>query len=154
MALPKKTPGRWKTTPTKGKKLRREWFVLDAADHILGRMATQVAIVLMGKHKPTYAPYIDTGDHVIVLNAEKVRMTGKKEQVKRYQRFSGYPSGRREIPYATVKRKHPERIVEHAIRLMLPKTTLGDHMYKKLKVYSGPEHRQQAQMPKPFPLKV
>jgi large subunit ribosomal protein L13 len=150
----KRTPGRWKTTITRAGDVRRDWFVLDAAEQTLGRLASQVATVLMGKHKPTYVPYLDTGDHVIVLNAGRVRLTGRKEQVKVYKKFTGYPGGLREIPFARVKAKRPERIIEHAVRGMLPKTNLGDAMARKLKVYRGGDHPHQAQCPKPFPLKV
>lgn len=154
MPASKKVPGKWKTTNTRGSDVRRDWFVLDASGRILGRLATQVATVLMGKHKPTYVPYIDTGDHVIVLNAGKVCVTGRKEQQKTYKRFTGYPSGLKEIGYAKLKAKRPERIIEMAVRGMLPKSNLGDHMYKKLKVYPTAEHPHAAQTAKPFPLKV
>jgi large subunit ribosomal protein L13 len=154
MPASKKLPGHWKTTITRGSEIRRQWFILDASEKILGRMATQVATVLMGKHKPTYVPNLDTGDHVIVLNAEKVRLTGRKEQQKSYKKFTGYPSGLKEISYLKLHEKRPERIVEMAVRGMLPKSNLGDTMYTKLKVYRGAEHPHRAQSPKPFPLKV
>lgn len=154
MTASTKVPGRWKTSITRGREIKREWFVVDADGKILGRLATQVALVLMGKHKPTYVPNLDTGDHVVVLNAGKVRVTGSKAQDKTYQRFSGYPSGRKVVSYQNLKAKKPELIIEHAVRGMLPKKTLGDHMYSKLKVYPGTEHPHQAQQPKPFPLKV
>jgi large subunit ribosomal protein L13 len=149
-----RVPGHWKTSITRGADVRREWFIVDATDRILGRLATQVALVLMGKHKPTYIPNLDTGDHVVVLNAGKIRLTGNKAQTKKYQSFSGYPSGRKEMSYRTLMDKRPERIIEAAVRGMLPKKTLGDHMFTKLKVYAGAEHPHQAQLPKPFPLKV
>jgi large subunit ribosomal protein L13 len=133
---------------------RKEWYVVDADGQILGRLATQVATVLMGKHKPTYTPYLDTGDFVIVVNADKIRLTGKKPQTKTYQRYSGYFGGQRFIPYETMKRKSPAKVVELAVRRMLPKTTLGLRMIRKLKVYAGPDHPHGAQQPKPFPLKV
>ena len=154
MSVSTKVPGRWKTTHARGKDLKREWFVVDAADRILGRLCTQVALVLMGKHKPTYVPYLDTGDCVVVLNAGKVRLSGSKPQTKMYQRFSGYPSGRKEVTFQQLKAKRPERIVEIAVRGMLPGGTLGDHMFSKLKVYPAGEHPHVAQQPKPFPLKV
>lgn len=129
----------------------RRWFIIDAADQTLGRMATKIATVLMGKHKPTFVTYIDSGDFVIVINAEKVKVTGKKREQKVYSRYSGYPGGRREIPFATMAAKQPERIVELAVRNMLPHSTLGKQMFKKLKVYKGPKHPHAAQCPKPFP---
>ncbi|MHC4836454.1 MAG: 50S ribosomal protein L13 [Planctomycetota bacterium] len=125
----------------------RNWRVIDADGAILGRLAVKVATVLMGKDKPTYTPHVDTGDFVIVVNAEKVRLTGNKAEKKEYQRYSGYPGGQKIIPYKQMMERHPERIVEMAVRRMLPKNTLGAHMYKKLKVYSGPEHDHAAQQP-------
>jgi large subunit ribosomal protein L13 len=130
-----------------GKTFQREWFVVDATDRVLGRMATRVATVLMGKHKPTYTPFLDTGDHVIILNAEKVRLTGKKPQKKVYNTFSGYPSGNRFIPFQTWFSKHPERVVRHAVLDMLPRGTLGRQMISKLHVYRGDKHPHQAQKP-------
>lgn len=129
----------------------RRWFIIDADGQILGRMATRIATALMGKHKPTYVSYIDSGDFVVVVNAEKIKLTGKKAQQKVYKRFSGYPGGQREIPFGTVMAKHPERIVEQAVKNMLPHTSLGKNMFKKLKVYKGPKHPHEAQKPKPFP---
>ena len=126
---------------------RKNWYVVDADKRILGRLATRVATVLMGKHKPTYTAFLDTGDFVIVVNAEKVRLTGKKAERKVYQRYSGYPSGRKEIPFKTMIQKKPEEVVRHAVSRMLPSTTLGKHMAKKLKVYRGPEHPHKAQQP-------
>lgn len=127
---------------------RQEWFVIDAADRILGRLGTKVATILMGKHKPTWTPFLDSGDHVIVLNADKVRLTGRKPEQKKYQRFSGYPGGRREIPFQTYFQKHPEEVVRHAVLDMLPRGTLGRQMIGKLHVYRGDKHPHQAQQPR------
>ncbi len=136
-----------KTFAPKEKEINRDWFVVDATDKVLGRLATEIARILRGKHKPQYAPFIDTGDHVVVINAEKVRVTGKKSEQKRYYRHTGYPGGIRVEEYKEVLEKHPERIVQKAVRGMLPHNTLGRQMFKKLRVYSGPEHRHQAQKP-------
>lgn len=125
-----------------------EWFLVDAADHVLGRLATRVATVLMGKHKPTYTPFLDTGDFVVVVNADKVRLTGRKAEQKVYKRFSGYPSGQREVPFAVEFNKHPEQVVRHAVLDMLPRGTLGRQQITKLKVYRGAEHPHAAQQPK------
>ena len=133
-----------------GKNLKHKWYVLDASDRILGRMATRIATVLMGKHKPTYTPFLDTGDFVVVVNAEKIRVTGRKADQKRYQRFSGYPSGRRELSFREMLEKRPTEIVRLAVKRMLPRSTLGRQLIGKLKVYMGPEHPHQAQQPVPL----
>ncbi len=125
-----------------------EWFVVDAKDRILGRLATRIAMVLMGKHKPTYTPFLDTGDFVVVLNADKIKLSGKKAEKKVYRRFSGYPGGQREIPFAVEIAKRPEEVVRHAVLDMLPRGTLGRQQISKLKVYRGAEHPHQAQQPK------
>ncbi len=130
------------------KTLQKEWFVVDATEQVLGRLATRVATVLMGKHKPTYTPFLDTGDHVIILHADKIRLTGKKAEKKTYKRFSGYPGGQQEIPFATWFAKHPEEVVRHAVEDMLPRGTLGRRMIFKLQVYKGGEHPHEAQQPK------
>jgi len=132
--------------------VQHNWRVVDADGAILGRLAVKVAMALMGKDKPTYTPHVDTGDFVIVVNAEKVRMTGNKEETKEYQRYSGYPGGQKIIPYKQMAERHPERIVEMAVKRMLPKNTLGAHMLKKLKVYSGPDHNHAAQQPQKMEL--
>jgi large subunit ribosomal protein L13 len=132
--------------------VQRNWHVIDADGAILGRLAVKVAMTLMGKDKPTYTPHVDTGDFVIVVNADKVRVTGNKAEYKEYQRYSGYPGGQKIIPYKTMMERHPERVVEMAIKRMLPKNTLGAHMYKKLKVYSGPDHDHAAQQPQKMEL--
>ncbi len=127
--------------------ITQAWLIVDATGIPLGRLSTKVASILRGKHKPYFVPNIDTGDYVIVINAEKIRITGLKSLQKIYKTFSGYPSGQKEIPYAKVMEEHPERIIEHAVKGMLPKNTLGRAMFKKLKVYAGTEHPHTAQTP-------
>jgi large subunit ribosomal protein L13 len=128
----------------------RQWHVIDATDVVLGRLATQAAVLLRGKHKPIFAPHVDTGDFVIVINADKVALTGNKREAKMAYRHSGYPGGLRATPYAQLLEKHPEKAVEKAIKGMLPHNTLGRNMLKKLKVYAGPDHPHQAQSPEAF----
>ncbi|HSL92784.1 MAG TPA: 50S ribosomal protein L13 [Candidatus Limnocylindrales bacterium] len=123
------------------------WYVVDAKDKVLGRLATKVAEVLRGKHKPTFTPNADIGDFVIVVNAEKVKLTGKKKTEKTYYRHTGYMGGLKSTTPEKVLAKHPERLVEWAVRGMLPKTRLGDRLLTKLKVYAGPEHPHKAQLP-------
>jgi large subunit ribosomal protein L13 len=123
------------------------WHVIDADNKVLGRLAAQAARVLMGKHKTSYTPFLDTGDHVVVVNAAKVRLTGKKEEQKLYRRHSGYPGGLVETQARDVRAKRPQKMVEEAIKGMLPKNKLGKHMYRKLKVYAGDRHPHQAQKP-------
>ena len=130
--------------------LAREWRLIDAEGQVLGRVASKAALALMGKHKPTYTPFLDTGDHVVVVNAEKVRLTGRKEEQKIYRRHSGYPGGLTETKARTVRETRPVRLVEEAIQGMLPKTKLGKQMYRKLKVYAGPKHPHDAQKPTAF----
>lgn len=129
------------------KEIARAWHVLDAADVPLGRLASRAAMLLMGKHKPIFTPFLDTGDHVIVLNSAKVRLTGRKEDQKLYRRHSGYPGGLVETTARKVRAVRPNKLVEDAIAGMLPKTKLGKHMIKKLRVYAGDKHRHQAQKP-------
>ena len=136
-------------TPKPGD-VERTWYVIDATDVVLGRLASQVATLLRGKHKPTFAPHVDTGDFVIVVNADKVALTGNKREQKLAYRHSGYPGGLRAVPYAELLQKRPERAVEKAVRGMLPKTSLGRDQLRKLKVYAGGEHPHVAQQPKPF----
>ena len=131
------------------KDIVRNWHVIDADSQVLGRLATVAARLLQGKHRPQYAPYLDTGDHVVIVNAARVRMTGRKETRKLYRRHSGYLGGLRSERAGVVRRNHPERLVESAVRGMLPKTKLGKAMYRKLKVYAGPEHPHAAQKPNP-----
>jgi large subunit ribosomal protein L13 len=130
----------------------RKWHLIDANGKTVGRLATEAARILMGKNKPTYTPYIDVGDHVIIINAEKVVFTGRKWEDKVYRRHSGWPGGLKEITARKQLQQHPERILESAIRGMLPKTKMGRAMSKKLKVYAGTEHRHQAQRPEPLDL--
>jgi large subunit ribosomal protein L13 len=124
-----------------------KWHVIDANEQVLGRVATVAARLLQGKHKPAYTPFMDTGDHVVVVNARKVRLTGRKEDQKIYRQHSGYEGGLREERAKVVRQKAPTRLVEEAVRGMLPKTKLGDAMYRKLKVYAGPDHPHSAQKP-------
>jgi large subunit ribosomal protein L13 len=132
--------------PSQGE-IVRQWHVLDAGGKVLGRVASKAAMLLMGKHKPSYTPFLDTGDHVIVVNAAKVRLTGRKEQQKLYRRHSGYPGGLTETGAAKVRATRPTRMIEEAISGMLPKNKLGKQMYRKLKVYAGEKHPHQAQKP-------
>ncbi|MGE5764614.1 MAG: 50S ribosomal protein L13 [Mycobacterium leprae] len=128
----------------------REWHVIDATDVVLGRLASQVATLLRGKHKPSFARHLDTGDFVIVVNAAKVALTGNKREQKLAYRHSGYPGGLRSVPYRDLLDTRPQRVVEKAVKGMLPHTTLGRQMLRKLKVYAGPEHPHQAQQPQPY----
>jgi large subunit ribosomal protein L13 len=132
------------------KTVARRWHVIDAEGKVLGRVATAAARMLQGKHKATYTPFLDTGDHVVVVNAAKVRLTGRKEDQKLYRAHSGYEGGLREERAKVVRARKPERLVEEAVRGMLPKTTLGDAMYGKLKVYAGATHPHAAQQPHSF----
>jgi large subunit ribosomal protein L13 len=132
--------------PSEGE-IVRQWHVLDAADQVLGRLASHAALLLMGKHKPIYTTFLDTGDHVIVINAEKVRLTGRKDAQKLYRRHSGYPGGLTEIGAQKMRATRPAKMVEQAVAGMLPKTKLGKQMYRKLKVYAGDKHPHQAQKP-------
>ncbi len=130
------------------------WHVIDANGQVLGRIATAAARLLQGKHKATYTPFIDTGDHVVVVNAAKVKLTGRKEDQKIYRQHSGYEGGLREERARIVRQRRPERLVEEAVRGMLPKTKLGEAMYRKLKVYAGPDHPHAAQKPSAFALRA
>jgi large subunit ribosomal protein L13 len=141
-----------KTYHAKPGEVEREWLVIDATDLVLGRLATQVAQILKGKNKPQYTPHVDTGDFVIVINAEKIRLTGNKAQTKTYYSHSGYIGGLKEVSFARMMAKHPERIIEKAVKGMLPKNTLGRAMGKKLKVYAGSEHPHAAQKPREITL--
>ena len=136
-----------KTHVPKKADIERVWWVVDAAGLRLGRLSTAIAERLTGKHKPTYTPFLDTGDHVIVVNADKVHLTGRKLQQKIYRRHTGYPGGLREISAESLLAKHPERLVEYAVWGMLPKGPLGRQMYRKLKVYRGAQHPHAAQKP-------
>jgi large subunit ribosomal protein L13 len=136
-------------TPKAGD-VQRQWLVIDATDVVLGRLASQVAVLLRGKHKATFAPHVDTGDFVVVINADKVALTGAKLEQKRAYRHSGYPGGLKSRTYAEMLDKHPAKAVEKAVRGMLPKNTIGRNQLSKLKVYAGPDHPHQAQQPQPF----
>lgn len=136
-----------RTYMAKAQEIQRKWYVLDAANRPLGRVATEAARLLKGKHKPIYTPHVDTGDFVIVINADKALLTGNKLQQKVMYRHSGYPGGLKEIPYRTLMAEKPERAMEAAVRGMLPKNRLGRKMIKKMKVYAGAEHVHQAQKP-------
>lgn len=131
----------------KRENVERKWYVIDATDKHLGRLAVQVARILSGKHKPTYTPHVDCGDFVIVVNAEKVGLTGKKRGQSTIKRYSGYPGGLKSLTYGQVLERRPERLVEKVVWGMIPKTKLGRDMYRKLKVYAGPSHPHAAQQP-------
>ncbi len=142
-----------RTFSPKAADIQHQWHVIDASDVILGRLASHAAILLRGKHKPIFAPHVDTGDFVIVVNAEKIALSGRKLEQKRAYRHSGYPGGLRSVAYGDLLEKHPERAIEKAVRGMLPKNSLGRGMLRKLKVYAGPEHPHQAQQPVPYEIK-
>jgi len=136
-------------TPKPGD-IQRDWYVIDATDVVLGRLATQIATLLRGKHKATFAPHVDGGDFVVVINADKVALSGNKRETKLAYRHSGYPGGLRAVKYGELLDKNPERAIEKAVRGMLPKNTLGRNQLSKLKVYRGAEHPHAAQQPQPF----
>jgi large subunit ribosomal protein L13 len=136
-----------KTYTPKVTEIQRRWLVVDAEGKVLGRLASEVAQILRGKHKPMYSPHLDVGDFVIVVNAEKVRLTGKKADNKTYFRHSGYMGGERLIPFREMQERHPERVIDLAVKGMLPKNNLGRLMRRKLKVYPGPDHPHVAQQP-------
>lgn len=141
------------TFMAKASEVERKWLLIDAEGQVLGRLATEIAAILRGKHKPEYTPHCDAGDYVIVVNADKIVVTGNKVQDKMYRRHSGYPGGLKEIPYGEMMEKFPERILETAVKGMLPHTPLGRQMFKKLKVYAGPEHKNAAQKPEKYEVK-
>ncbi|HEY7526482.1 MAG TPA: 50S ribosomal protein L13 [Candidatus Limnocylindria bacterium] len=136
-----------KTYAVKASEIERQWWVVDASDQTLGRLATRIATLLEGKHKPIYSPHLDTGDHVVVVNAGRVRVTGNKLIQKRYYRHSGYPGGLKEESLQALLARKPELVIERAVKGMLPQNRLGRAMIKKLKVYSGAQHPHQAQQP-------
>ena len=142
-----------KTYSAKPDEIVRRWWVVDATDQTLGRLATQIAVILRGKNKPMFTPHLDCGDYVIVINAEKVRVTGNKLVQKMYYRHSGYPGGLTETPLKDQLRRHPERVIGDAVRRMLPKNLLSDKVIQKLKVYAGPEHPHKAQNPEVLTLR-
>ncbi|MBI3822238.1 MAG: 50S ribosomal protein L13 [Planctomycetes bacterium] len=131
----------------------QDWYVIDATDKVVGRLATAVATILRGKHKPQFTPHQDTGDFVIIINAEKIRFTGRKLEQKTYQSYSHYPGGQKIIPASELMEKHPERIITSAVKRMVPRSRLGRAQLTKLKIYKGPQHPHQAQQPKEFKLK-
>ena len=139
-----------KTYTVKASEIEREWYIVDAEGKTLGKLASSVAQILRGKHKPIYSPHLDTGDYVIVINADKIRVTGKKLEQKIYYRHSGYPGGLKKIMLRDLLEKHPTRVIQYAVRGMLPKNRLGRKMFKKLKVYAGSTHPHAAQRPKPL----
>ena len=141
-----------KTFSAKPAEVQRDWLLVDATDKSLGRLASEIAVRLRGKHKPIYTPHVDTGDYVVVINAEKVKATGNKELDKTYYRHTGYPGGLKETKLGKLRGEHPERIIEFAVKGMLPKNPLGRQMYRKLKVYAGDEHPHAAQQPTPVEL--
>ncbi|MDZ7779355.1 MAG: 50S ribosomal protein L13 [Gemmatimonadota bacterium] len=141
-----------RTYTPKADDIERHWWLVDAADKPLGRLATEIARVLRGKHKPMYTPHLDTGDHVVVVNAERVHLTGSKADQKAYFRHSGYMGGEKLIPFRRMIATHPERVIELAVKGMLPKNALGRDMRRKLKVYAGADHPHQGQQPEPLDL--
>lgn len=139
-----------KTYSAKAEEVKREWHLIDADSQTLGRLATQIATLLRGKHKPEYTPHVDTGDYVVVVNADKVQVTGNKAHDKVYYNHSGYPGGIKSINFEDLQATHPIRIIESAVRGMLPKNPLGRAMFSKLKIYAGSEHPHEAQQPQPI----
>ena len=139
---------RMKTYSIKAEEIHKDWFVADADNKALGRLASKVAQILKGKHKPTYTPHMDMGDFVVVVNAEKIRVSGNKEMQKTYFSHSGYPGGTKEVDLYTMRRRHPERVIQNAVKGMLPHNRLGRQMMRNLKIYSGPDHPHSSQQPK------
>ncbi len=139
-----------KTFSAKPATVKRDWFVIDAENKVLGRLATEVALRLRGKHKPEYTPHVDTGDYIVVINADKIAVTGNKEQGKMYHHHTGYPGGLKSMTLEKLREKAPERIIEKAVKGMLPKNPLGRAMFTKLKVFAGSEHAHTAQQPQPL----
>lgn len=136
-----------KTQSAKPESVTRDWFVVDAADKTLGRLSTEIARRLRGKHKPEFTPHVDTGDYIVVINAEKVRVTGRKSTQKHYYRHTGFPGGLRSMSFEEMIQRHPERVIEYSVKGMLPRGPLGRAMFRKLKVYAGDEHPHAAQQP-------
>ena len=140
-----------KTVVPKEDHIERKWYLIDGQDQVLGRLASQIAILLRGKHKPAYTPHLDLGDHVVVINADKIKFTGRKLIQKQYTRYTGYPGGLRKISLERLFRERPEKVLSRAVKGMLPKNRLGRRMIKKLRVYAGPDHPHQAQQPSDLP---
>jgi large subunit ribosomal protein L13 len=130
--------------------IKQGWYLIDAKDRVLGRLATEIASRLRGKHKPDYTPHMDTGDYIVVINASQIRVTGNKPTDKIYYSHSGYPGGIKSIPFADLIKKHPERVIERAVKGMLPRGPLGRAMFRKLKIYPGPDHKHASQQPQPL----
>jgi len=143
-----------KTISAKPLEVERDWYIVDAEDKILGRLATEIAHRLRGKHKAIYTPHVDTGDYIVVINAEKVRVSGNKAKDKMYYRHSGYMGGLKTTNFSDMIERSPERVIEIAVKGMLPKNPLGREMYRKLKVYAGPQHQHAAQQPQPLELNI
>ncbi len=139
-----------KTFSAKAETVKREWFVVDATDKILGRLSSEIARRLRGKHKPEYTPHVDTGDYIVVINAEKIRVTGNKESDKMYHHHTGYIGNLKSVNLANLRKNHPDRIIKQSVKGMLPKNSLGRAMFKKLKVYAGSTHQHAAQQPQPL----
>ncbi len=140
-----------KTVVPRADHIEKKWYLIDGQDQILGRLASQIAILLRGKHKPVYTPHLDLGDHVVVINANKIKLTGRKLAQKQYTRYTGYPGGLRKMPLQKLFHDRPERVLSHAVKGMLPKNRLGRQMIKKLRIYAGPDHPHQAQKPNDLP---
>ncbi len=143
----------FKTKIVSAKDIKRKWYIVDAEDQVLGRMSSQIVKILQGKHKPSYAPNIDMGDHVVVINAEKFKLTGNKMTSKKFITYSGYPGGQKVKSVKQILDKKPEHVIEKAVKGMLPKTKLGNAMYKKLHVFAGPDHDHEAQTPETLNIK-
>lgn len=139
-----------KTFSAKAETVKREWFVVDATDKVLGRLSSEIARRLRGKHKPEYTPHVDTGDYIVVINAEKIRVTGNKESDKMYHHHTGYIGNLKSVNLANLRKNHPDRIIKQSVKGMLPKNSLGRAMFKKLKVYAGSTHQHAAQQPQPL----
>ncbi|NLJ79372.1 MAG: 50S ribosomal protein L13 [Tissierellia bacterium] len=139
-----------KSYMAKPEEIERKWHVIDAEGKVLGRLATEIATLLRGKHKPIYTPHVDTGDFVIVINADKIKLTGKKLEQKQYRYHTGYPGGLKAVPYRRLMDRSPERVIQLAVKGMMPKNRLGRQMLKKLKVYRGSDHRHEAQQPEMY----
>ncbi len=142
----------YKTKFANKETVQKAWYIVDAEGEVLGRLASKIAKVLRGKHKPDFTPHVDCGDHVIVINAAKVKVTGKKYDTKEYIRYSNYPGGQKAIPYSRMIKEHPERVIELAVKRMLPKTRLGRQVYKNLHVYADANHKHEAQKPEKLDL--
>jgi len=143
-----------KTISAKPEDVRRDWYVVDATDKTLGRLSTEIARRLRGKHKPEYTPHVDTGDYIVVVNADKIRVTGNKMKDKMYHRYTGYVGNLKSTPLEKLMETHPERAIENAVKGMLPRSPLGRKMFSKLRVFAGPEHKHEAQQPIPLDIKA